>query len=723
MRVPRPAAQPLRRPRPARGARLAARRRLQRRPLGAAQRGAARALLADRARAAGGPARARPRARRALQGALRRARARERRARPRGAARAHRRRARLRPRLPDGARRRAPLRQRAQARARRARLRARARARPGRVRRADAPLRRARPERGRRTARRRRGGRRADDDPRGQGPRVPRRVRARSLALDAGRDAAPSPSGPTARSACGCATRAASRSTAPSTRASRPPARRPTRPRATASPTSPGRARATGCCSAAGSAAADGELQRVLGQLGIVRRALGARRLRRRRSRARQVRVHVHTGDDVADRGRGAGAAGRGAVELAARGQLSLFDVAARAARRRSPDCRRRSRRCRAAALHVPRALSYSALALHDRCGFRTTPSACSGCARALDRGRSAARARCSATRCTAPSPWASSSACRRPRAPTIARASRRSSPPGRGRRSRRACARRARIEHELPFAFCEDDVVLRGSLDVCVRDADGSLLVADLKTTALGGREPEAVVESEYALQRAIYALARPAQRGAVRARSRSASSSGPEETVSRGATPQTTPAALAGEVRAAIARLRSSGFTRARRRALRDLPGARPPLPGAGLARASRVSRLDASSPPESRVRAILRRLRRRLSRRALLARLHDAVGAARGDDPLGAVHRRARQHGHARAVPPLSRPAGVRGRRARARSPRRSSRPASTTRRRARCAARRWPCSSATTARCRAAPISSCSCRAWGARPPPS
>ena len=30
-------------------------------------------------------------------------------------------------------------------------------------------------------------------------------------------------------------------------------------------------------------------------------------------------------------------------------------------------------------------------------------------------------------------------------------------------------------VAHELPFAFCEDDVVLRGSLDICVRDADGS--------------------------------------------------------------------------------------------------------------------------------------------------------------------------------------------------------------------------------------------------------
>ena len=116
-------------------------------------------------------------------------------------------------------------------------------------------------------------------------------------------------------------------------------------------------------------------------------------------------------------------------------------------------------------------------------------------------------------------------------------------------------------IEHELPFAFCEDDVVLRGSLDICVRDAEGALLVADLKTTALGGRDAAAVVESEYALQRAIYALA-ALRTGAPACEIAFCFLESPEETVSR-AYAQTDAGWLADEVRAAIARLRSSTFT----------------------------------------------------------------------------------------------------------------------------------------------------------------
>jgi RecB family exonuclease len=116
-------------------------------------------------------------------------------------------------------------------------------------------------------------------------------------------------------------------------------------------------------------------------------------------------------------------------------------------------------------------------------------------------------------------------------------------------------------VAHELPFAFCEDGVVLRGLLDICVRDADGTLLVADLKTTALGGRAPEAVVESEYALQRAIYALA-ALRSGAPAAEIAFCFLERPEETVTR-LYAQTDAGWLAGEVRAAIARLRSSSFT----------------------------------------------------------------------------------------------------------------------------------------------------------------
>jgi hypothetical protein len=116
-------------------------------------------------------------------------------------------------------------------------------------------------------------------------------------------------------------------------------------------------------------------------------------------------------------------------------------------------------------------------------------------------------------------------------------------------------------IAHEVPFAFCEQDVVVRGSLDLCVRDGDGAVLIADLKTTALGAQEPGAVVEREYGLQRAIYALA--ALRGGAPASEVSfCFLERPEETVSRRYT-QADAGWLADEVGAAIDRLRASRFT----------------------------------------------------------------------------------------------------------------------------------------------------------------
>jgi ATP-dependent exoDNAse (exonuclease V) beta subunit len=116
-------------------------------------------------------------------------------------------------------------------------------------------------------------------------------------------------------------------------------------------------------------------------------------------------------------------------------------------------------------------------------------------------------------------------------------------------------------LSHELPFAFCEDDVVLRGSLDICVREADGGLLVADLKTTALQGRDPAAVVADAYALQRAIYALA-ALRSGAPTAEIAFCFLERPEQpVVSRYGSADAD--VLAAEVRAAIARLRASHFT----------------------------------------------------------------------------------------------------------------------------------------------------------------
>jgi ATP-dependent exoDNAse (exonuclease V) beta subunit len=61
----------------------------------------------------------------------------------------------------------------------------------------------------------------------------------------------------------------------------------------------------------------------------------------------------------------------------------------------------------------------------------------------------------------------------------------------------------------EQPFAFTVDGVVFRGVLDVLVRRPDGSMLVVDYKTTRLGERSPDELVAEEYELQRQAYALA----------------------------------------------------------------------------------------------------------------------------------------------------------------------------------------------------------------------
>ena len=706
MRLSGAAAQPLRRPRAARRARLAARRRLQRRALGAAHGRAGRALLADRARAAGGAARGRSRARGALQEALRRARARGRRARAGGAARAHRRRARLRARLPDGARRRAPLRQRAQAGAHGARVRARPRPRPRRLRRSDAALRRARPERGRRPAGRWRGRGRADDDPRRQGPRVPGRVRARPLARRRPARAVAVAVGPDGelglrlRDARGKALeRAGLRA------ARRPRRRRPTRPRAIASPTSPGRARATGCCSAAGWAAGATASSSACSASSGSSRRRSSPASPTSRSRGVPVRVHVHTAESLAVAAGARGRSPRSRSPIAPDGQLSLFDVPPAVRRAGARCCRRRSRRCRTAALHVPRALSYSALALHDRCGFSYYAERVIGLRPRRSRGGAAAgRAarRCAASRRRRGRRGGLRGA--RARRSRDRRGARRT--PGRARRSaarmraggrarpraavrvRRGRRRAARLARHLraqpPTAACSWPTSRR---------------------PRWRAREPEAVVESEYALQRAIYALA-ALRSGAPAAEIAFCFLERPDAAghaaLRRGRRRRGSPARCGAAIGApAHVRLR-----RALRRPLRDLPGARPPLPGAGLAEAAsprepsqrrprrprtacgRSCAACASPIPTRAARSTSRRRgscsSRRSSRRS--APTSASTWSRRGSSAAIPIRRRS-------PTP------------TRARSPRRSSRRASTTRRRARCAAPRWPCSSATTARCRA------------------
>jgi ATP-dependent helicase/nuclease subunit A len=60
----------------------------------------------------------------------------------------------------------------------------------------------------------------------------------------------------------------------------------------------------------------------------------------------------------------------------------------------------------------------------------------------------------------------------------------------------------------ERPFAFEHDGVLLHGRLDVLWRERKDALVV-DYKSNVLDGRDPDAVVEEEYRLQRLVYALA----------------------------------------------------------------------------------------------------------------------------------------------------------------------------------------------------------------------
>ena len=60
----------------------------------------------------------------------------------------------------------------------------------------------------------------------------------------------------------------------------------------------------------------------------------------------------------------------------------------------------------------------------------------------------------------------------------------------------------------ERPFAFEHDGVVVGGRLDVLWRRG-AEALVLDYKTNSLDGRDPADIVDAEYRLQRLVYALA----------------------------------------------------------------------------------------------------------------------------------------------------------------------------------------------------------------------
>jgi hypothetical protein len=60
----------------------------------------------------------------------------------------------------------------------------------------------------------------------------------------------------------------------------------------------------------------------------------------------------------------------------------------------------------------------------------------------------------------------------------------------------------------ERPFAFEHDGVLLHGRLDVLWRDGARALVV-DYKTNSLAEGTPQEIIESDYRLQRLVYALA----------------------------------------------------------------------------------------------------------------------------------------------------------------------------------------------------------------------
>ena len=297
-----------------------------------------------------------------------------------------------------------------------------------------------------------------------------------------------------------------------------------------------------------------GELQRVLGQIGVVASSLEPGSVDIAVGDG-QVRVVVHGSDPPA--APALPGAVEEALEATAEGQLSLFDIPI-AAEGRPVALPAPLAPLPAAALHVPRALSYSALALHDRCGFAYYAERVIGLRAPLDEGAPLQGALLGdalhrAVAVGLEAGCADLGAADRATVEGLVAAWERSSLAARMRAA-------GAIAHELPFAFCEDDVVLRGSLDICVREAGGGLLVADLKTTALRGRDPAGVVESEYALQRAIYALA-ALRTGAPSTEIAFCFLEQPEAPVTRRYGAEDAEA-LAGEVRAAIGRLRSSAF-----------------------------------------------------------------------------------------------------------------------------------------------------------------
>jgi ATP-dependent exoDNAse (exonuclease V) beta subunit len=111
----------------------------------------------------------------------------------------------------------------------------------------------------------------------------------------------------------------------------------------------------------------------------------------------------------------------------------------------------------------------------------------------------------------------------------------------------------------ERPFAFEHDGVVIRGRLDVLWREGARAVVV-DYKSNALEGRAPAEIIDAEYSLQRLVYALV-CLRAGADEVEVAYQFLESPDDVASTTFTTADTPR-LESELSAAIARIREGDF-----------------------------------------------------------------------------------------------------------------------------------------------------------------
>jgi ATP-dependent exoDNAse (exonuclease V) beta subunit len=177
---------------------------------------------------------------------------------------------------------------------------------------------------------------------------------------------------------------------------------------------------------------------------------------------------------------------------------------------------------------HDVRRLSYSALALFERCSYRyfaervmgLTPGAVERSGNGTEAGLAATEIGDAVHRLLEAVPLDSPSAPPRPELDEAVRTWYSTATPAEldriaglvGAYCTSELARRVAelpgVRAERPFAFEHDGVLLHGRLDVLWRDGNKAL-VLDYKSSALDGADPGEVVAAEYRLQRLVYALA----------------------------------------------------------------------------------------------------------------------------------------------------------------------------------------------------------------------